>query len=431
MARWVKLHAMAGDGIDSAQAPSVSNEGPLFRHEPPVNQIAPVRGAYQAAITGFVVLFWIVGVSLWGLPFFYDFMVQQFGWTRAQVTSGNAFSKLVVGPVFGFLAGWVIDRYGPRRVMMIGILMAAVALVGLGSTSHLALFYFFYLFNALGYLCGGPLPNQVLLTRWFDRSRGKAMGFAYLGIGVGGATVPWISHALIQNVGWQRALQILGLLIAVVSFPLAALVKEPQRSTPIATVGTSGSTAAFREGSFYLLTFGSMCSIAAVSGTQQNLKLFLSLDRHFAQSDAAAILSLVLAFSIAGRLLMGWLADHFPKKYVMLLTYMLVAAGIPLLFLGTNRELLWVSAAVFGIGLGGDYMIIPLMTAEIFGMESLGRLLGVILTAGGIADSVAPWAVGRLRDVSGSYATASLALVSSALLGALAVLVLPQRRRVA
>jgi len=110
---------------------------------------------------------------------------------------------------------------------------------------------------------------------------------------------------------------------------------------------------------------------------------------------------------------------------------MLVAAGIPLLFLGTNRELLWVSAAVYGIGLGGDYMIIPLMTAEIFGMESLGRLLGVILTAGGIADSVAPWAVGRLRDVSGSYATASLALVSIALLGALAVLVLPQRRRVA
>jgi len=241
--------------------------------------------------------------------------------------------------------------------------------------------------------------------------------------------VPWISHAFIEHLGWQRALQILGLLIAIVSFPLAALVKEPQRSSTIATVGTSTSTAAFRSGSFYLLTFGSMCSIAAVSGTQQNLKLFLSLDRHFAQSDAAAILSLVLAFSIAGRLLMGWLADHFPKKYVMLLTYLLVAAGIPLLFLGTNRQLLWISAAVFGIGLGGDYMIIPLITADIFGVEILGRLLGVILTAGGIADAVAPWAVGRLRDVTGSYRTASFALVGIALLGSLAVLALPQRRR--
>jgi len=173
-----------------------------------------------------------------------------------------------------------------------------------------------------------------------------------------------------------------------------------------------------------------MCSIAAVSGTQQNLKLFFSLDRHFAQSDAATIFSLVLGFSIAGRLLMGWLADHIPKKYVMLLTYLLVAVGIPLLFLETNRQLLWVSSAVFGIGLGGDYMIIPLMTAEIFGVEMLGRLLGVILTAGGIADAAAPWAVGRLRDVSGSYASASLALVGIALIGALAVLALPKRGRV-
>lgn len=420
---------MTQQGIDSAAVPTVPDGAQSLKHESVVGQVAPVRDAYQAAITAFVVLFWIVGVSLWGLPFFYDFMVQQFGWTRAEVTSGNALSKLIVGPVFGFLAGWVIDRYGPRRVMMIGILMAALALVGLGHASHLGLFYFFYLFNALGYVLGGPLPNQVLLTRWFDRARGKAMGFAYLGIGIGGATVPWMSHVLIQNFGWQRALQILGLLIAVVSLPLAAMVKEPRTPTAVAIAGTSSPNAAFRKGSFYLLTIGSMCSIAAVSGTQQNLKLFLSLDRHFSQSDAAAVLSLVLAFSIAGRLLMGWLADHFAKKYVMLLTYILVAAGIPLLFLGTNRLLLWVSAAVFGIGLGGDYMIIPLITADIFGLETLGRLLGVILTAGGIADAVAPWAVGRLRDVTGSYSSACVALVGIALLGSLAVLALPQPRR--
>jgi sugar phosphate permease len=421
---------MTEHGIDSAQMPSASNDEQSFRDEPMLDQSVPVRDAYRAAITAFVVLFWIVGVSLWGLPFFYDFMVQQFGWTRAQVTSGNALSKLLVGPVFGFFAGWVIDRYGPRRVMMTGVLMAAFALVGLGRTSHLGLFYFFYLFNALGYVCGGPLPNQVLLTRWFDRSRGKAMGFAYLGIGIGGAMVPWLSHWLIQRFGWQSALQILGLLIAVISFPLAAMVREPPRQT-IATAGSTNPNAAFRKGSFYLLIFGSMCSIAAVSGTQQNLKLFLSLDRHFAQTDAAAVLSLVLAFSIAGRLLMGWLADHFPKKYVMLLTYLLVAAGIPFLFLGTNRQFLWVSAAVFGIGLGGEYMIIPLMTAEIFGIQALGRLLGVILTAGGIADAAAPWAVGRLRDVTGSYTLACVVLVGTALLGSLAVLALPQRRRVA
>jgi MFS family permease len=219
-------------------------------------------------------------------------------------------------------------------------------------------------------------------------------------------------------------------LIVVVSFPLALLVKElPKPRTTVGSVRSTSPTAAFKEASFYLLTLGSMCSIAAVSGTQQNLKLFLSLDRHFTQRDAASVLSLVLAFSIAGRLLMGWLADRFSKKYVMLLTYLLVAAGIPLLFLGTTRPILYVSAAIFGVGLGGDYMIIPLMTAEIFGIEILGRLLGVILTAGGIAEAAAPWLIGRLRDTTGSYRESCFVLVGIALLGGLAVLALPGRRR--
>jgi MFS family permease len=255
------------------------------------------------------------------------------------------------------------------------------------------------------------------------------MGFAYLGIGIGGATVPWISHALVQHFGWQAALRLLGLSIVLVSFPVALLVKEPPRArTNSGSVTSASPRSAFKQVSFYLLTLGSMCSIAAVSGTQQNMKLFLSLDRHFTQRDAAGVLSLVLAFSIAGRLLMGWLADRFSKKYVMLLTYLLVAAGIPLLFLGTTPLLLYASAAIFGIGLGGDYMIIPLMTAEIFGIEILGRLLGVILTAGAVADATSPWLIGRLRDMTGSYSVSCVVLVAMALLGGLAVLGLPGRR---
>ncbi len=390
------------------------------------------RGAVQVAGTAFVVLFCIVGLALWGLPFYYDFMVQQFGWTRAQVTSGNALSKLVVGPVFGFIAGWIIDRFGPRRVMMAGILMAGGALIGLGWVSTLGMFYLFYFFSALGYVCGGPLPNQVVLSRWFDKSRGKAMGFAYLGIGIGGATVPWMSHALVQHFGWQVALRLLGLLIVVASLPLAFLMKEapPQFADNRTMAGSAEVKSAFKSLAFYLLTLGSMCSIAAVSGTQQNLKLFLSLDRHYSQGEAAQVLSLVLSCSIAGRLLMGWLADRFSKKYVMLLTYLLVAAGIPLLFLGRTPFSLYASAAVFGVGLGGDYMIIPLMTAEIFGMRVLGRLLGVILTAGGVAEAVAPWLTGRLRDATGNYSSSCFLLVGVALLGAIAVLGLPEQRRV-
>lgn len=386
--------------------------------------------AVQVTATAFVVLFSIVGLALWGLPFYYDFMVRQFGWSRAQVTSGNALSKLLVGPAFGFIAGWMVDRFGPRKLMMAGILMAGIALIGLGRVTTLGMFYFFYLFNALGYVCGGPLPNQVLLSRWFDKSRGKAMGIAYLGIGVGGAAVPWISHSLVEHFGWQAALQTLGLTIIALAFPMAFFVKEAPGSRKESwAVSRKPVIGAFKSAPFYLLALGSMASIAAVSGTQQNLKLFLSLDQHYAQAEAARILSLVLTSSILGRLLMGWLADRISKKHVMLLIYALVASAIPLLLFAHAKMALYVFAVVFGIGLGGDYMIIPLMTAEVFGVEILGRLMGVILTADGVAEAVSPWLVGRLRDTTGSYSLGFSLLIGMALAGAAAVAALPKKPR--
>ena len=384
--------------------------------------------AIQVTGTAFLVLFCIVGLALWGLSYYYDFMVQQFGWTHAQVTSGNALSKLVVGPLFGFFAGWLVDRFGPRRLMMAGILMAGVALIGLGSISSLGMFYFFYFFNALGYVCGGPLPNQVLLTRWFQKSRGKAMGIAYLGIGLGGATVPWISHFLVAHFGWQAALRTLGFLVIVIAFPLAFFLREPPASDQPSVVRKGDLwNSAFRHAPFYLLLLGSMCSIAAVSGTQQNLKLFLTLDVHYGQAQAARILSLVLASSMVGRLLIGWLADRFPKKYVMLLIYLLVAGAIPFLLVPRVPFLLYVYAILFGIGLGGDYMIIPLLAAELFDAQMLGRLLGVILTTDGIAEGVAPWFVGHIRDLSGTYSKAFLLMTAISLLGSAAISFLPKR----
>ncbi len=379
--------------------------------------------------TSFLALFSIVGFALYGLPFFYDFMVREFGWTRAQVTSGNALSKLVVGPVFGFIAGWIVDRFGPRRLMLVGILMAGLALVGLSVISSLGLFYFFYLFNALGYVCGGPLPNQVLLSRWFDKSRGRAMGIAYLGIGIGGAIVPLLANGLIQRLGWHKALLTLGLLMIVISFPLAFFVKEgaPKRKAA-APAKTISLIAVFKSGAFYLLAIGSMCSIGAVGGTVQNLKLFLSLDQKLAQGAIANVLFLVLMSSIGGRLLMGWLADWFPKKYVMLLIYSIVACAIPLLFFASSPAALYLFAFVFGLGLGGDYMIIPLMAADIFGVRVLGRLMGVILTADGIAEALAPMLAASLRDRTGSYSLGFALLIGLAAVGAAAVSLLPKKK---
>jgi sugar phosphate permease len=389
----------------------------------------------RAAATSFVVLFSIVGLALYGLPFYYDFMVRDFGWSRAQVTSGNAISKLLIGPLFGFGAGWIVDRFGPRRLMMAGIVMAGGALVGLAHMSALWMFYLFYIFNALGYVCGGPLPNQVLLSRWFDKARGKAMGFAYLGIGVGGYLVLKLSPRLVAAFGWRGALQCLGIAIVALALPLAYFVRDDPDGTRAprgagdAAAASRASTAVrdlFRAPAFYLLAIGSMCSIAAVGGTNQHLKLFLSLDLKYSQEGSAAVASTVLACSIAGRLVMGWLADRMPRKHVMILIYLLIAAAIPLLFAGESRGAMYAFAVIFGLGLGGEYMIIPLMAAELFGVRVLGRLLGVILTADGVAEATAPMLIGYLRDTTGTYRTGFVVLIAIAIAGTAAIACLPR-----
>lgn len=391
------------------------------------------RGQIQVALTSFFALFSIVGLALYGLPFYYDFMVKDFGWSRAQVTSGNALSKLVVGPLFGFLAGWVVDRFGPRRLMLAGIVLAGGALIGLGNMNALWMFYLFYLFNALGYVCAGPLPNQVLLTRWFDKSRGKAMGFAYLGIGIGGFLVFQISALLLQRFTWHTSLTILGVLIILVAFPFAFFVKESPEAIAQKTAGKPPMAPmgwVFSRPMFYLLAIGSMCSIGAVGGANQHLKLFLKLDLQYTDHQAANVASLILLFSLLGRLLMGWLADRYGKKYVMLLIYLLVAIGISLLFFAQTPGVIYLFAIIFGIGLGGDYMIIPLMAAELFGVKVMGRLMGVVLTADGVAEAVVPMLVGGIYDRTRSYALGFSVLVGLALVGATAIGFLPNKSQV-
>jgi MFS family permease len=380
-------------------------------------------------LTAFLSLFALVGFAFYGLPFFFDFMEKEYGWSRTFITSGNAFGKILVGPLFGFIAGWLIDKYGPRRLMMAGILMMGAALVGLSFASTPGLFYLFYVFNALGYVCGGPLPCQVLISRWFERNRGKAMGIAYLGIGVGGATAPHIARMLENNFDWHTSLAVLGILGIVIAFPLVYFIKgsasinnlsvKNEEAVPIKNILSNRN--------FYLLAIGSMCAIGVVGGINQHLKLYLS-DLEYSQKHAAAVISLVLFSSLGGRLLMGWLADLLPRKYVMILIYMIVAAVIPLLLVPDFPARIYIFAVIFGIGLGGDYMIIPLMAGDLFGIRALGRVMGIILVADGVAEATFPMLLGSMYDAAGSYRLGFTVLICVALLGALIISFLPKKK---
>jgi sugar phosphate permease len=402
------------------------------------------RNQALALTTAFLSLFSIVGFALYGLPFFYDFFVRELGWTRQQVTSGNAYSKIAAAVVFGLIVGIIVDRFGPRRLMLVGIVMGGGALIGLSTVgpSELWLFYLFYGFNALGYVFGGPLPNQVMLSRYFDAGRGRAMGLAYLGIGIGGAIVLRFAPDLINFLGWRGALRALGILMIVIAFPAAFFVREPPGLEASVGKGTLAQRISaslrdvppflagmLKQPAFLLLAIGSMASIGAIGGTTQNLKLYLSLDRGFTQAQAGKAGFYVLVGSLVGRLLMGWLADRWAKRHVMLLIYTIVAVSIPLVAFAPTVQAVYASAFVFGIGLGGDYMIIPLMAAELFGLRVMGRLMGIVLTADSVAEATVPMGVAALRDRTGTYTTGFLLLLVLAAIGALVVSFLPRQAR--
>jgi len=215
-----------------------------------------------------------------------------------------------------------------------------------------------------------------------------------------------------------------------IALPLPLLLKEP---TAAAARKQAPAMVPVRDilknRNFYLLALGSMCSIGAVGGVIQHLKLYLR-DLDYTQSGAAQVMSLVLFSSLAGRVLMGWLADCISRKYVMVLIYLIVASTIPLLLVPDFPGRIYLFALIFGIGFGGDYMIIPLMAGDLFGVQALGRIMGIILVADGVAESTFPMLVGSLyNEAAKSYALGFTVLIALALAGAAIVSFLPKTRR--
>jgi len=187
-----------------------------------------------------------------------------------------------------------------------------------------------------------------------------------------------------------------------------------------------------RRPSFWLLAVGSLCSIGAIGAVNQHMKLVF-LDQGFTdQSQLNSVWRiasmLTLWSSIAGRLVMGWLADRFPKKYVMTSTYLLVAITIPLLLLvrPEQTQYLYVFAVLFGFGMGADYMLIPLMAAEQFGVNTLARAMAIILPTDTIGQTWLPYAVARLRLHFGDYGHALTAVFLLAFIGTVAIALLPK-----
>jgi MFS family permease len=386
-------------------------------------------------LAAFLNLFFAVGIVFYGFPVFYPSLVDSLHFSRQQATTGMFLGFAAVAPLFGVLVGALIDRLGPRFAILLGTGFVGASLVLMGSIHTLRQYYLLCFTEVVGYVLAGPIPNQVLIANWFRVMRGRAMGYAYLGLGFGGTVSPLLVHWLIETFGWRRAFEVIGALIVATLFPIGiwvtrsaprdlGLLPDGGPSNPAATEPASAPSQTAREAigiaNFWLLLLGSMLVIGVIGTVISHFILFLR-DEGYSSGWASRALSILLFSSLAGRVIVGYVADRFARKNVMALFYLTLALAIPLLFLHHQVRAVIGFAILFGFAMGADYMLIPLVAVDCFGLSALGKILALIIMADSLGQTFGPVMAGRIFDTRHSYDLAWLIITAAGMLGAAAV----------
>jgi MFS family permease len=379
-----------------------------------------------------------VGLPYYNRPFFYDYYRNNFHWPLHDITFGFPLAALLtlwVGPV-------LVPRFSPRKLIVIGTFLTFLSFFGFSRMNgDIRVFYALMFLYTFGYILSGPIPHQIIVSQWYRRNRGMAMGIVYVGVGLVGAAGPWLIRPLTEQFSFRTALLAIGS-IMFLAWPLAFFVLKDRPSeigqfpdgalepTRDQHIEARSFAYLFRQWPFWLLLFGSVCSIGSIGAINEHMKLVFRdqgfTDQVTLNATWGEATRWILWSSIAGRLLIGKLADVFPMKHVMTVTYFIVAASIPLLLSVHPSGSPYLFAIVFGFAMGADYMLIPLMAAKQFGVNSLARAMAVILPFNTIGQTWVPAGVSFLRESFGSYKVPMEVVLGIAIAGAISILLLPR-----
>jgi MFS family permease len=336
-----------------------------------------------------------------------------FDWNRESVSLGFAIAAITVG-LFSPLIGRLIDRFGPRRIILpcmtvFGCGIASLALLG----PRLSQFYLTCF--AIGVVGNGAahLAYARSISTWFQRRLGMALAFVMVGAGLGAMILPVIAQFIVTRFSWRIAYASLGALALLLGLPLSWRYivdrgRVQKRSAPVAHSGVAWQQG-IRSFSFWIIVAVLFVSSISMNGAITHLSALLT-DRGITPGEAALCASLLGGLSVLGRIGAGWLLDHFFGARVALAVNLVTAAGVVLLARAHSFEAGALAAALLGIGAGGEAAITPYLLTRYFGLRAFSTLYGFTWTFYAAAGAAGPVILGRAFDRTGSYSSVLIVL---------------------
>jgi len=382
---------------------------------------------------GFLINAFGVGTFFYGFSTFFNPMIAEFGWSRTVMSGVFSLSRLE-GGIEGPIAGWLTDKYGARRLLLIGVTIAGIGFITLWLVnSPLSLYLIFGLVLSVGYNLGYTHATSAAVAKWFIKRRGRALSFLITGNGVGGAIfVPLIAWLIIQF-GWRVATVIIGVATLAIPLPLSLIVRSTpeemglvpdgetvkQKSSPsdgeysLASSGDSVSPEdvdftvreAMRTRTFWVYAASMMLRSCILSAIVVHQIPHLT-DIGIPYQTASSVLGLMVLMSVPGRFFFGWLGDRFNKKVLLFLLCLLQGAGIFIFINASTLPLLYLFIVVYGLGYGGVIPLTLALRADLFGRRNYATIAGITMFLAMIGTVAAPVFAGYLYDTTQSYSLA-------------------------
>lgn len=387
---------------------------------------------YGWVIVGLCFLNLTAAFGIWySFSVFFLALMKDFGWSRASAAS--IFSVFIIcSALTGPVAGRLLDRFGPRLVIPMGAALLSLSLVLVSFTQSLWFFRLSYgVLAGVGVSLMGFTTNSVLLSRWFERRRGTAVGLAIAGVGMGMTIFTPLAERWIAAFGWRGAYLGLAALVAGLIIPLNLLLARPDP----ASMGLEMEGGAHQNGGakepprweikvldpawaqrpwtlgqavktrpFWMLMgayfFSSMCYQSVIMHAASAM-----VDARYTLQVAAVYLGLVGIISSGGKMLFGFLSDRLGRELGTLLSVCICTLGLlALMFITPQYTILALGFMVlFGIGYGGSTPIYPAAAADLFMGGSFGLIFAVIFLGTGAGGSLGTYVSGLLRDATGDY----------------------------